>query len=174
MSPPPIPEELWTTIPPAAQAALVAVFDRLERRVAELQEKLGRDSTNSSQPPSTDPLSVKRRPPDAPSGKRRSGQPGHERHHRELVTPGQVRSSYDLKPDGCRRCGHALVGADPQPHRHQVAELPTFRPVIDDYRLHRLTWPPVWHLETCGIARGRAGLGVRPAPGAVLSVLAGA
>jgi transposase len=30
-------------------------------------------------------------------------------------------------------------GSDPEPIRHQVAEVPPVRPVVDEYRLHRLT-----------------------------------
>src|SRR5437588_9548524 len=73
MSPhPPIPEPLWNTVPPEAQAALLDVFSSLERRIAELektiaelQARLNLNSTNSSKPPSTDPPAVKlkRRPP---------------------------------------------------------------------------------------------------------------
>src|SRR5690349_17330376 len=83
----PIPEALWEQVPAAARAALLAVIGRLERRVAELEARLGQDSSNSSKPPSSDPIGVKRQPPRRPSGRRRGGQPGHERHTRALVPP---------------------------------------------------------------------------------------
>ncbi len=38
--PPPIPEPLWQTVPPEAQAALRARFESLEQRIAELEERL--------------------------------------------------------------------------------------------------------------------------------------
>ena len=38
-------------------------------------------------------------------------------------------------------CGHDLDGDDPEPIRHQVAELPEVRPEVIEYRLHRLTCP---------------------------------
>jgi hypothetical protein len=67
---PPIPKELWDTIPPAAQAALLVAFEHLEQRVelleheiADLKSRLNQNSTNSSRPPSSDPPSVKRAPP---------------------------------------------------------------------------------------------------------------
>jgi hypothetical protein len=45
MSPTPsIPEELWAMIPSAAQAALLAVFEQFERRVAELEMETPRRS----------------------------------------------------------------------------------------------------------------------------------
>src|SRR6266487_2288092 len=82
MSPhPSIPEALWSTVPPEAQAALLAFIASLERRIAELEHRLNLNSTNSSRPPSSDPpaVKVKRRPPPLPSGRKRGGQPGHKR-----------------------------------------------------------------------------------------------
>jgi hypothetical protein len=40
---PPIPEPLWATVPPEAQAALLAAFASLERRVAELEARLNQN-----------------------------------------------------------------------------------------------------------------------------------
>jgi hypothetical protein len=41
MSPtPPIPESLWNTVPPDAQAALMAVFESLRCRIAELDQRV--------------------------------------------------------------------------------------------------------------------------------------
>jgi hypothetical protein len=42
---PPIPAELWAEVPPHVQAALLAAFGHLERRIAPLQARLGRDSS---------------------------------------------------------------------------------------------------------------------------------
>src|SRR5262245_265005 len=142
MSPhPPIPESLWNTVPPEAQAALLAVIASLEKRIAELEARLDLNSTNSSKPPSTDPPAVKlkRRPPAPPSGRKRGGQPGHKRHTRALVPPEQVRETFEVKPTQCQGCGAALQGDDPDPLRHQVAEIPPVRPDVDEYRLHKLT-----------------------------------
>ena len=42
MSPqPPVPEPLWHTVPPEAQAAILAAFTSLERRIAELEAEVG-------------------------------------------------------------------------------------------------------------------------------------
>src|SRR4051812_19690178 len=134
MSPhPPIPEPLWNIVPPESQAALLDVLDSLARRidelekqVAELQARLNLNSTNSSKPSSTDPPAVKllkRRPPAPPSGRKRGGQPGHKRHTRTLVPPEQLRETFEVKPEHCKGCGAALRGDDPDPPRHQVAEI---------------------------------------------------
>lgn len=138
---PPIPRELWDKVPADAQAAILALVQGLERRIAALEARLGQDSSNSSKPPSSDLLHVKRRPPRPPSGKRRGGQRGHKRHTRPLVPPGRLTAAVECRPAACRGCGHVRAGDDPEPVRHQVAELPEVRPDVVEYRLHRLACP---------------------------------
>ena len=158
MSPhPSIPESLWNTVPLEAQAAILAVISALEKRIANLEARLNQNSTNSSKPPSSDPpaVKVKRRPPAPPSGWKRGGQPGHKRHSRALVPPDQLRDIFEVKPAHCGGCSAALQGNDPDPLRHQVAEIPPVRPDVDEYRLHRLTCPD------CGTTTRAALPGVR-------------
>jgi transposase len=172
---------LWDTIPPAAQAALRAAFDLLEQRlrhqqeqIDELRQRLNQDSTNSSKPPSSDPPGSKRRPPPDPSGRRRGGQPGHARAQRPLVPPEQLQQIIPLKPHRCRRCGHALHGDDPQPRRHQVAEIPPVTPTVIEYQLHRLTCSEC-QTRTCAVLpAGVPAGGFGPRLQAVLALLAGA
>src|SRR3954453_13654395 len=149
---PPIPATLWNTVPPEAQAAILALVESLKGRIAELERRVGDlearlklNSTNSSKPPSSDPIGFKRKPPTPPSGRKRGGQPGHQRARRRLVPPEEVRTITECRPTDCRRCGHALVGDDPAPLVHQDAELPEIAPPVDEYRLHRLACP------RCGI-----------------------
>jgi transposase len=174
MAQPPIPQTLWETLSPEAQAAVAGLVQSFEKRIADLEERLGKNSTNSSKPPSSDPPSVKRRPPASPSGKKRGGQPGHQRQARPLVPPEQLRQVIDCKPPQCRFCGDPLAGDDPEPIRHQVAEVPPVLPVVDEYRLHRLRCPRC-RTSTCatlppGVPRGAFGPRLR----AILSVLVGA
>jgi transposase len=172
--PPPIPELLWQTVLPEAQAAFRARLEGLERRIAELERRINTNSTNSSRPPSSDPPSVKRRPPSPASGERRGGQPGHRHHRRALVPPEHIRRVIECKPPACRRGGGQLHGDDPEPLRHQVAEVPPIRPAGDEYRLHRLRCPRC-RASTCaalppGVPTGAFGPRLR----AILGVLAGA
>jgi len=171
---PPLPPAIWDTLSHDAQAAVTALVQSFERRIADLEERLGKDSTNSSKPPSSDPPSVKRRPPAPASGKKRGGQPGHGHHTRALVPPERVRQVIECKPPSCRRCGLGLQGDDPEPLRHQVAEVPPIEPTVDEYRLHRLVCPHCG-TSTCatlppGVPAGAFGPRLR----AILSVLAGA
>ena len=83
---PPFPESLWSTASPELQAAILALvqayqerIDQLEAQVADMQARLQLNSTNSSKPPSSDPIGLKRKPPAPPSGRKRGGQAGHHR-----------------------------------------------------------------------------------------------
>ena len=163
---PPLPQPIWDQLSPDAQAAVSALVVSFERRITDLEERLGKNSTDSP--------AVKRRPPVAPSGKKRGGQAGQARQARPLVPPEQLRQSIDCKPPECRCCGQTLSGHDPQPLRHQVAEVPPVRPVVDEFRLHRLKCPKCRTI-TCatlppGVPTGAFGPRLR----AILSVLVGA
>jgi transposase len=178
---PPIPESLWNTVPPEAQAALLIAWDSLTARIAELEARvrdlearLKLNSTNSSKPPSSDPIGLKRKPPAPPSKRKRGGQPGHPKAFRPLVPPEKLRSSRDCKPSACRRCGQALHGEDPSPVVHQVAERPKIEPLVDQYRLHRLSCPDCG-ATTCGtLPEGVPTGSFGPYLQAVLATLAGA
>jgi transposase len=150
MDSPGLPPELLAGLPPAVIEfirALLAENAALKARVAELEARLGQNSTNSSKPPSSDPPAVKRAPPKAKSGKKAGGQPGHPKHERALLDrPDHIR---DCKPAACRRCARPLAGDDPEPLRHQVTELPPVAPVVTEYRRHRLTCPGCG-ATTCG------------------------
>src|SRR3954454_20173817 len=177
---PPIPAPLWDTIPPEAQVAVLALVDSLEGRIAEVEQRLGDlearlklNSTNSSKPPSSDPIGLKRRPPTPPSGRKRGGQPGHRRAQRRLVPPEKVRTTTDCRPSDCRRCGQDLSGDDPTPLVHQVAELPKIEPLVDEYRLHRLACPRCKVTTCASLPAGVPSGGFGPYLQAVLSTLAG-
>jgi transposase len=171
---PPLPQAIWDTLSSEAQAAISALVDSFERRIADLEERLNTNSTNSSKPPSSDPPSVKRRPPAPPSGRKQGGQPGHRPHARALVPPEQLRKVIECRPPSCRWCGHDLHGDDPEPLRHQGAEVPPIQPTVDEYRLPRLKCPrggtSTWATLPPGVPTGAFGPRLR----AVLSVLAGA
>ena len=138
----------------ALVAKLVAQVEKLTARVQELEEQLGASSRNSSKPPSSDPPTVTR-PTKTPTGRKPGGQPGHKRHQRELFPPEKVRSVTECKPARCGSCQHSLRGTDPEPVRHQVADLPKVEPIVDEYRLHSLT------CDRCGCrTRGELPAGV--------------
>ncbi len=56
-----VPQAIWDTLTPEAQACFAAVIGRLEQRIADLEARPNQNSTNSSRPPSTDPPGLKRK-----------------------------------------------------------------------------------------------------------------
>src|SRR3954469_10893672 len=177
---PPLPELLWNAASPELQAGVIALVQSyagpvagLEDRLGDLEARLKLTSTTSSKPPSSDPIGMKRKPPAPPTGRKRGGQPGHRRAQRSLVPPEKVRTITECRPTDCRRCGHALLGDDPTPLVHQVAELPKIEPLVDEYRLHRLACPRC-RVTTCGTLPAGVPSGCfGPYLQAVLSTLAG-
>jgi len=109
-----------------------------QKRISQLAEQVGKNSRNSSKPPSSDPPHVKPAPPKKKGKRQRGGQPGHPGHGRRLRPPEDVNRFVISKPTSCRECGTLLLGQDPQPQRHQVCELPPIEPEIIEYQVHTL------------------------------------
>lgn len=130
----------------AALLAVVAERDaeivRLRARIAELERRLGENSSNSNRPPSTDPPGAnrERRGSRQKSKRRRGGQPGHQGRRRELVPVEQVDEVVDCRPDRCDGCARKLPTVDdPEPGVHQVTEVPQPTPHVTEYRIHQVT-----------------------------------
>jgi transposase len=166
MTPPSFPSEVFDTLPTAVQAYI----RYLEARLAELEARLNQDSSNSSRPPSSDPPSAKPAPPKIPSGKRKGGQPGHPKRSRPELPPDTV---IELRAETCGQCHHPLAGTDPEPLRHQVIEIPPVRPLVTEYRRHRLLCPRCSRV-TCPALPTDARGGYGPRVQAVCAVLSGA
>src|ERR1700675_2643291 len=155
--------EILAALPPAVVALIRWQAEQirvLTARVAQLEAQLGKDSSNSSLPPSTAHPHAK--PPRAKRPKRRApgGQPGHAKHERALIPVEQCQAVVPCLPPACRRCGEPLNGADPEPLRHQVWELPEILPVVTEYQRHRLVC--ACGCSTCGdlpdgVPTGQAG-----------------
>jgi transposase len=140
-APVPLSPDVLAGLPPAVVAFIqwqAEQIRRLTARVAELEAKLGKNSTNSSKPPSTTHPHAKAPPSKPKSQRSRGGQPGHAKHERELIPTEQCQEVVPCVPTACRRCGRALTGTDPDPRRHQVWELPEIKPLVTEYRQHRL------------------------------------
>lgn len=145
----------------------------LKAEIASLKEALGRSSRNSSKPPSSDGPGAKARPKKPPSGRKPGGQPGHKRHQRELIPVDRVHEVVPCIPSECEKCGDHLHGVDPEPRRHQVAELPPVEPVVTEFQQHALG------CDTCGhrtVGKLPAGVPTRafgPTVDAVVAILMG-
>src|SRR5204863_6754326 len=92
----------------AAIAALLQRIAALEGQVGDLQARLGKNSSNSSTPPSANPPSAPPPVRKKPSGRKRGGQPGHQGHHRERLSADRVDHVIPLIPGRCERCSAPL------------------------------------------------------------------
>ena len=119
-------------------AALRAENAALKARMAELERRLGLNSSNSGKPPSSDGLKKPARVQSLrePSGKKPGGQQGHKGETlRQVADPNDVVDHY---PPACSKCG---VGLDPETSvghsARQVFDLPEPQPlVVTEHRAH--------------------------------------
>lgn len=162
-APPPLPPDVLASLPPAVIASIEWQAEQiriLTARVAELEAKLGKNPSNSSQPPSSTHPHDKVPSSKPKSGRRRGGQPGHDKHERALIPTADCQEVVPCVPTACRRCGKELNGTDPDPLRHQVWELPEIQPLVTEYQQHRLVCS--CGCSTCGalpqgVPSGQAG-----------------
>jgi transposase len=117
---------------------LLAKVEALLGRVAELEARLGQNSNNSSKPPSSDSPGARREQKKPPTGRKPGGQPGHQKHERELLPAEKVDRVIDLVPEQCGKCGRGLRGRDKEPRRHQVIDIPPIKPEVAEFRCHEL------------------------------------
>ena len=122
----------------AENALLRAENAVLTGRLAELERRLGLNSSNSGKPPSSDGLN---KPPRVsslrePSGKRTGGQKGHPgKTLRRTETPDVTIDHY---PELCAGCGEPLTAAMATDHvARQVFDLPEPTPlIVTEHRAH--------------------------------------
>jgi transposase len=120
----------------AAQATEIA---ELKRRVADLEERLGRTPRNSSMPPSaelfTKPTSPSRAERRA-AGKKQGKQPGAPGTHLAQVADPDVILHH--VPEACTSCGCGLDGADVvDVESRQVFDLPSMALFVTEHRVER-------------------------------------
>jgi transposase len=158
----------------AAQLAEQAVLiDGLQAEVEALRRQLGRDSSNSSQPPSTDGPKAKadrrasgRQAQPSPGGqpsaagpnrarRKQGGQPGHRGSGLAPVATPDRREP--VEPSGCAGCGGDLAGAPGKVGaRVQVFDLPAFSLAVTEYQMMR-RWCGCGHATTAGLPDGVRG-----------------
>ena len=117
---------------------LIALLLAQEARIAELERRLGLNSSNSGKPPSSDGL---KKPPRVsslrePSGKKTGGQKGHP--GETLCRVEKPDATMDHYPETCAACGEPLTAAMATGHlARQVFDLPEPRPlIVTEHRAH--------------------------------------
>src|SRR3984957_18951624 len=138
---------------------LIALPLAQEARIAELDRRLGVNSSNSGKPPSSDGL---KKPPRVsslrePSGKKTGGQKGHP--GETLCRVEKPDATMDHYPRTCAACGEPLTAAMATGHlARQVFDLPEPRPlIVTEHRAHAC------RCAACGTqTRGRSPPGGTP------------
>lgn len=126
----------WDKTPPAVQAYLLSLhqrLDQLQQQIDQLQGRLDKTSQTSSKPPSSDSPFQKRHRRKS-SGKR-GAKPGHPGAGPKLLEPTEVQV---ILPPSCP-CGHAALVETAPYHTHQVLELPPIAMHVTHFLLHQTT-----------------------------------
>jgi transposase len=117
----------------------------LERRLAELEARLKTNASNSSTPPSANPLDAVKPVKKKKSKRKRGGQPGHPPHLKQLLPPERVTHWEHFIPDECAHCHAPLPREagpnDPEPKRFQTIEVPPIVTEVSEYQAHARTCP---------------------------------
>jgi transposase len=148
-----------------------------EALVRELTARLGSNSTNSSVPPSANPLGAPKPVVKKKSRRQPGGQPGHPPHLKELLPPQRVTKTQVFVPKHCEHCQAALPAqaqpGDPEPTRFQTIELPVLVAEVTEYQGHARTCPACGHVTRVPIPAAIRAHSVEPRLTATLSYLTG-
>lgn len=127
-----------------------------EQRLRQQRERNGRNSTNSSIPPSSNPLDApKTKTAKQPSGRKAGGQPGHPPTNPGVFAPEDLTEPPSVcRPETCEHCQAPLLGVDPDPDIRQVVELPPLVPEIREYQCHTLTCDRCGHETSAPLPDG--------------------
>lgn len=129
----------------AAEARATAAEARcaaLEKENAELRAKLGKDSSNSNKPPSSD-SPFKAKAPVKRGLRNVGGQPGHKGVTRAWLPPDRVDEHKLVRALLCT-CGTSLVGVPPKASgtwARQVIEVPAIVPHVTEYTFENVQCP---------------------------------
>jgi transposase len=160
-------EELQQT-PPRVLKLLIYLLERLQaleaenaalkQRVAALEARLNQNSSNSSQPPSTDSPFTKKAPRGEKTKGRAGAKKGHKGHRQEMLRPTVTRI---LAPPPCP-CGSQHFPETQAYYTHQVIELPEIEMQVTHLILHRGRCPQCGRMSKALIPPDqRSGFGPR-------------
>lgn len=143
----------WAQTPESVKRYLLERIEQLERQYEELKaenvmlrEQIGRNSQNSSKPPSQDQRQgfKPKAKPEKEKKNLRGAQLGHDGHEAKFYALEACETVEEHYPDHCINCGAILQGQDPEPYRVQQVEIPQLLPVVREHRFHAR------HCACCG------------------------
>jgi transposase len=148
-----------------------------ERRLAALAARLGTTSSNSSLPPSPNPLGAPKPVTKKKAKRCPGGQPGHPPHLKHLWPPQRVNDLQTFVPHTRDHCPAPLLAEpspdDPEPTRFQTIELPPVVVVVTEYQGHARTCPRCGHVPRAALPRELLQHSVGPRRTATLASLTG-
>jgi transposase len=137
-----MPETVKLKIEEQSREELIALIYEMAKEISELKAEIARlkqpptTSQNSSQPPSRDFKSEKKK---RQRSKKKGAKLGHEKQERQLVEPNTVIEVY---VDNCKNCHLNLLDQVPvQTLRRQVTEIPEIKPVVIETRQYVVDCP---------------------------------
>lgn len=150
----------------------------MEAQVRELLAKLNTNATNSSTPPSANPLGADKPVQKKKSKRQRGGQPDHPPHLKQLLPPDRVTRTKHFVPATCTSC-HAELPPDagpndPPPKRFQSADVPPIPLEVVEYQAHARTCPCCGHMTEATIPAAIRAHSIGPRLTAIFSYLTGA
>jgi transposase len=121
-------------------------------RIEELERRAGKNSRNSSKPPSSDGLKHTLKPR-AKKGKAPGGQAGHHGHALlQVERPDEVVTH---RPERCEACQHELAAvAGEIRERRQIYELPDLRLRVIEHQVQAIGCPRCQHVSAAHFAGG--------------------
>jgi transposase len=160
----------------AVLEARVADLDALLRdalgRIKDLEAKLAANT-----PPPRPPAALPPAPAKTPTGRKPGGQAGHPPHLKHLLPPDRVHQIIPFVPATCAHCAARLPAAagpaDPEPTRHQVAEVPPLAAVVTEYQGHARTCGCCGHVTRAVIPADLRAHSVGPQLTGVIGYLTG-
>jgi transposase len=158
-------------------AELERELQALKQRLSELESRLKINSSNSSTPPSANPLSAEKPVKKKKSKRKRGGQPGHRPHLKQLLPPERVTRTKLIVPAVCDACQAPLPSEagpnDPEPKRFQTVELPPIVVEVVEYQAHARTCPSCSEVTHATIPATTRSHSVGPRLTATLSYFSG-
>jgi transposase len=120
---------------------LQAQVEALQAELAQLRQQvaaLGKDSSTSSKPPSSDIVKPPKPAPPPGQDRRKPGaQPGHPKHERAAFTAEQLNGgTHQHTLDCCPDCGHATQPVDGPPRAVQQVDVRLIPVVIEEHQGH--------------------------------------
>jgi len=145
----------------------------LEKRIEALDARLGKNSSNSNKPPSSDSPYIRPCPEESePEGKKKKGRPGakpgHEGHRQRLLSPTET---HRMEPGVCT-CGcREFKNLEPC-HIHQELELPKIEMIVRHFVLMKGECVCCGRVSKGGVPEGHH-TGYGPRVSALIGELAG-